>query len=622
MGKNTLHLAITTGSGRVRRSKGHAISLVGNSKIKDDLQADQIQLQTRHQRLLILFADLERAHDRYLTFYESSPVSYISLDQDASILGINLTGAELFSVARGEILGGSFTTFVTFWDLPRFRTLLRKAMKTTQQTSLDLTLQRRDGSTFQAQCDCVRAVCEGRDEIHLTLIDITERKRVEAEVKQLTFHDPLTSLPNRRLLLEHLQTALMRCARTEQLGAVFYIDLDDFKTLNHTYGHAVGDVLLQQVAERLTGCFRKEDMLARTGGDEFVVVAQNLGKNSNAARLKALKLGQKLLKSLSTPFMLMGHKHRISASVGVTLIRDTRWPVETLLKNADLALHSAKTAGRSKVHFFHPDMQAEVIARGLLDSDIRMGLHEKQFLLHYQRQVDQYGRTTGVEALIRWQHPERGLLLPAEFIPYAQEKGLIGLLGQQVLEAACTQLKRWNNLPHMATMSIAIKVSSSEFCQPEYVDRLLATVKRIGANASNLVLELTESVMFFSLDETLAKMVALKSHGVRFALDEFGVGYSSMAYLSRLPLDQLKMDRTFIRDLGRHASDVVVTHSIIALGQSLGLKVLAEGVETEEQRAFLLSHGCSAYQGLLFGGPGPAEEFSTSLSAVQFNCAS
>jgi diguanylate cyclase (GGDEF)-like protein/PAS domain S-box-containing protein len=621
MGKNTLHLATTTSSGGARRLTDHAISLLSDSR-KDDQQADQIQLQARHQRLLVLFADLERAHDRYLTFYESSPVSYLSLDQNATILGINLTGAELFSVTRGEVLGSSFTTYVTFWDLPRFRALLRKAAKTTQQTSLDLTLQRKDGSTFQAQCDCVRVVRDGRDEIYLTLIDITERKRVEAEVKQLAFHDSLTSLPNRRLLLEHLQTALMRCARTEQLGAVFYIDLDDFKTLNDTYGHALGDVLLQQVAKRLMLCFRKEDMLARTGGDEFVVVAQNLGKNSNAARLKALKLGQKLLKSLSAPFLLMGHKHRASASVGVTLIRDTRWPVETLLKNADLALYSAKSAGRNKVHFFHPDMQTEVTARGLLDVDIRIGLHEKQFFLHYQRQVDEHGRTTGAEALIRWQHPERGLLLPAEFLPYAQEKGLIGLLGQQVLETACHQLKRWNDLPDRTTMKIAIKVSSSEFCQPDYVERLLATVKRIGANASNMVVELTESVMFFSLDETLAKMTALKTHGIRFALDEFGVGYSSMAYLSRLPLDQLKIDQTFIRDIGKHAGDVAVAHSIIALGQSLGLEVLAEGVETEEQLAFLLSHGCSAYQGLLFGRPGPADELSPWLSTVQVTYAS
>jgi diguanylate cyclase (GGDEF)-like protein len=462
---------------------------------------------------------------------------------------------------------------------------------------------------------------EGAEVLNVKLqAEIQERQRAETAIEQLAFYDPLTDLPNRRLLMDRLHLALLACCRTMHRGAIFFIDLDQFKTLNDTQGHHLGDLLLQQVAHRLTTCVRACDTVARLGGDEFVVMIQELSEDPTVANSQAKKIGTKVLDALNEPYLLAGYEHRCTGSIGITLFGKDRESVEDLLKRADLAQYRAKKAGGSIIQFFDPEMQHTVTARAVLEADLRRGLREGQFLLHYQPQVDCEGHLTGAEALLRWQHPTRGLLSPAEFIVFAEGNGLIESIGLWVVEAACVQLMAWSLRPDTADLTLAINISAREFGHPRFVTRMLTIIDEVGADPRKLVLEFTERAMFGPIEETLAKMSALKARGVCFALDDFGIGFSSLACLKNLPLDQLKIDRSFVRDVLTNPSDAIIASAIIALGQSLGLAVIAEGVETEEQRQFLSHHGCHAYQGFLFGRPGSANDLSliaTAHSAVE-----
>jgi diguanylate cyclase (GGDEF)-like protein len=449
---------------------------------------------------------------------------------------------------------------------------------------------------------------EGMELLNVKLqAEIQERQRAEAVIEQLAFYDPLTDLPNRRLLMDRLHLASLACCRTMHRGAILFIDLDQFKTLNDTQGHHLGDLLLQQVAHRLTTCVRACDTVARLGGDEFVVMIQELSEDPSVANAQAKKIGTKVLDALNEPYLLAGYEHRCTGSIGITLFGKDRESVEDLLKRADLAQYRAKTAGGSTIQFFDPEMQHTVTARAVLEADLRRGLQEGQFLLHYQPQVDCDGHLTGTEALLRWEHPTRGLLSPAEFIVFAEGNGLIESIGLWVVEAACVQLMAWSLRPHTAHLTLAINISAREFGHPKFVTRMLTIIDEVGADPRKLVLEFTERAMFGPIEETLAKMSALKARGVCFALDDFGIGFSSLACLKSLPLDQLKIDRSFVRDVLTNPNDAIIVSAIIALGQNLGLAVIAEGVETEEQRQFLGRHGCHAYQGFLFGQPEPVE---------------
>jgi diguanylate cyclase (GGDEF)-like protein len=457
---------------------------------------------------------------------------------------------------------------------------------------------------------------EGMELLNVKLqAEIQERQRAEAVIEQLAFYDPLTDLPNRRLLMDRLHLASLACCRTMHRGAILFIDLDQFKTLNDTQGHHLGDLLLQQVAHRLSTCVRACDTVARLGGDEFVVMIQELSEDPTVANSQAKKIGTKVLDALNEPYLLAGYEHRCTGSIGITLFGKDRESVEDLLKRADLAQYRAKKAGGSIIQFFDPEMQHTVTARAALEADLRRGLQERQFRLHYQPQVDCEGHLTGAEALLRWQHPTRGLLSPAEFIVFAEGNGLIESIGLWVVEAACVQLMAWSHRPDTADLTLAINISAREFGHPKFVTRMLTIIDEVGADPRKLVLEFTERVMFGPVEETLAKMSALKARGVCFALDDFGIGFSSLACLKSLPLDQLKIDRSFVRDVLTNPSDAIIASAIIALGQSLGLAVIAEGVETEEQRQFLSHHGCHAYQGFLFGRPGPVDDLSLIATA-------
>jgi len=440
-----------------------------------------------------------------------------------------------------------------------------------------------------------------------TFVDVSERKAAEAEIEYLAFYDQLTRLPNRRLLLDRLQQALVASARSGSEGALLFIDLDNFKDLNDTLGHDKGDLLLKQVAERLSSCVREGDTVARIGGDEFVMMIEGLSCVPGEAAAQSKLIGEKVLRALNRPYPLANREHHSTPSIGVALFSDQKDNIDELLKRADLAMYKAKQAGRNTLCFFDPDMQAAVAARTAMESDMRIGLRDGQFLVHYQPQVNNRGELTGVEALLRWLHPALGSVPPSEFIPVAEASGLILSLGEWVLEAACRQIVAWSSEEATARLSVSINVSARQFRHPDFLDQILAAIDRTGARAENLKLELTESLLLSDVEDVITKMAALKACGVGFSLDDFGTGYSSLAYLKRLPFEQLKIDRSFVSDVVTNDNDAAITSAIVALARKLGLAVMAEGVETEEQRDFLVRQGCFTYQGYLFGRPVPIE---------------
>jgi diguanylate cyclase (GGDEF)-like protein/PAS domain S-box-containing protein len=456
-----------------------------------------------------------------------------------------------------------------------------------------------------------------------TLIDITVRKTAENEIRNLAFYDPLTRLPNRRLMQDRLQHALSSSVRHQRHGAMMLLDLDNFKTLNDTLGHAMGDQLLQEVAVRLSASIREGDTVARLGGDEFVVILEDLDQAGLAA-LQAESVAHKILTQLSAPYPLnvapLGspaqmRNHHCSASIGIALFREHPVSVEELVSRADTAMYQAKAAGRNTLRFFDPEMQAVVTARAALEADLREALQSRQFILHYQPQLTYQGQVTGVEALVRWQHPQRGLVSPAAFIAVAEETGLILPLGLWVLETACAQLARWASQPGLTHLTLAVNVSARQLHQTQFVEQVLAVLARHAIQPQHLKLELTESLLVDDVKDTIAKMMALKAHGVGFSLDDFGTGYSSLAYLKRLPLDQLKIDQSFVRDILTDPNDAAIAQMVIALGQSLGLTVIAEGVETLAQRDHLASLGCHDYQGYLYSQPLPVEALERFIKA-------
>ncbi|MWV17108.1 EAL domain-containing protein [Pseudomonas sp. L-22-4S-12] len=518
---------------------------------------------------------------------------------------------ELFGRSREEVLGHSDSAF---FDANTVDNLRRNDLRVLQQgervqieevnrnladnsehayLTVKLPLRRPDGTIY--------ALCG-------ISTDITEHKKNLEQIHQLAFFDPLTGLPNRRLLQDRLQHALAHHARSGEEGALLFIDLDNFKTLNDTLGHAMGDQLLQQVALRLRGLLREEDSLARLGGDEFVLMLERLSSTPAKALVEIETVANKLLGSLAEPYDLNGHEHSSTASIGVALFSDAHSTVEELLKRADLAMYEAKASGRNIVRFFNPQMQTAALARIRLETDLRHSIGERHFLLHYQPQVDHLGRLIGAEALVRWQHPQHGLIPPGEFIPLAESTDLILPLGRWILQAACEQLVAWSHDAELAELPLAVNVSARQLHHADFVSDVLAILKQTGANPARLELELTESHLASDIEEMIQRMLQLQAHGVRFSLDDFGTGYSSLSYLKRLPLTRLKIDRCFVRDLLSDPNDAAIVRAIVALAQSLDLQVLAEGVETAEQRDALLQIGCSLYQGYLFAKPGPAEQ--------------
>jgi diguanylate cyclase (GGDEF)-like protein/PAS domain S-box-containing protein len=442
-----------------------------------------------------------------------------------------------------------------------------------------------------------------------TLTDITMSRAASDEIKHLAFYDPLTQLPNRRLLLDRLNQALATSARSRRHGALLFLDLDYFKTLNDTLGHDVGDLLLQQVAERLTACIREGDTVARFGGDEFVMLLEDLSEIDIEAAAQTEAIGNKVLALLNQAFHLAAYEHHCTISIGATLFNGHEAVMDELLKQADIAMYQAKESGRNALSFFDHHMQELINAHVSLEQELRKAEALQQFELYYQVQVDQAGKALGAEALIRWHHPARGLVLPAEFIPLAEEGGLILAIGQWVLDAACAQLQKWQADAAMCHLTLSVNVSSKQIYKDDFVQQVQASVTRFNIDPKLLKLELTESMLVEGIDQVAATMSKLAENGIRFSLDDFGTGYSSLQYLKMLPLYQLKIDQSFVRDIAIDSSDRAIVRTIVAMAHSLDLGVIAEGVETAEQRTLLLNKGCKHFQGYLFSQPLPIAEF-------------
>ncbi len=435
--------------------------------------------------------------------------------------------------------------------------------------------------------------------------DITKRKQSEEAIQQLAFYDPLTGLPNRRLLQDRVQQSLGTLARSAKGAALMFIDVDNFKDINDTLGHDMGDALLQQMTQRMVQCVRAQDTLARQGGDEFVLLLVDLSANVEAAAGEAQSVGQKLLQRLHEPYQLSGKTQQVSVSIGVALADLAQPSRAELFKQADLAMYQAKAAGRNTLRFFNASMQAQVMARTSLEADLYRALAQHEFVLYYQPQVDAQGRCLGYEALLRWQHPVRGLVPPGEFIAATEACGIIVPLGRWILRTACLQLVAWAGSAPQNQWTVAVNVSALQFRQSDFVDQVQQVLALTGAHAQRLELELTESQLVDDVDAVIAKMDALRALGVRLSLDDFGTGYSSLAMLKRLPLNQLKIDQTFVRDMLDDPQDAAIIRAIVTMGDSLHLDVIAEGVELAAQRDALLALGCHHYQGYLFGRPTP-----------------
>lgn len=539
-------------------------------------------------------------------------------DADQVVLRINEAFTSITGYSAAEIIGKTPRFLRSGRHDRAFYSAMWASINSTGTWQGEIWDKRKSGEVFPEwiTITSVRSV-EGEVTNYVaTITDITERKAAESEIEYLAFYDQLTRLPNRRLLLDRLQQALAASARSGAEGALLFIDLDNFKDLNDTLGHEKGDLLLKLVAERLNLCVRDGDTVARLGGDEFVMMIEGLSSVPEEAAAQSKKIGEKVLTALNQPYPLADREHHSTPSIGVTLFSDQKDSIEELMKRADLAMYKAKQAGRNTLCFFDPHMQAAVVARTAMEADMRVGLRDGQFLLYYQPQVNHHVELTGVEALLRWQHPERGLVSPVEFIPVAEASGLILPLGQWVLETACRQLVSWSRGVETARLTVSVNVSARQFHHPAFVDRVLSVIEETGANPERLKLELTESLLLSDVDDVIDKMTALKDRGVGFSLDDFGTGYSSLAYLKRLPLDQLKIDQSFVSDIVTNGNDAAITSAIVALAHNLGLSVIAEGVETEAQCEHLARQGCHAYQGYLFGRPGSVELIEAMLGRV------
>ena len=585
--------------------------------------------------LIVVFEDVSERKKAEATLrklsqaIEQSPASIVITDRNGSIEYVNEAFVSNSGYSRAEALGQN----------PR----ILQSGKTPAQTFQVMWATLLAGGTWRGEL--INRRKDGREYIESAVIapvrqddgqvtnyvavkvDVTEHKAAEEEIQHLAFFDSLTGLPNRRHIIERIQQAIGASQRSGHFSAVMMLDIDHFKQINDTQGHAMGDRLLEQVGRRLKAAVRTEDVVARLGGDEFIIVTENIGSDEEMAALHAERVGAKVLAAMRLPVVLgeldehpdflnhshlideFTHSYRATVSLGLTLFRGEWVSAETLLKQADLAMYKAKEEGRNALRFFNPDMQRAIEERFALEESMRHALERGEFRLFYQPQVNLYGRVIGAEALVRWVDAQGAVRSPASFIPVAESSGLILPLGGWVLDTACAQLKAWEASPHTASLSVAVNVSARQFKADDFVVNVREIVESHAVNPRRLKLELTESMLVGDIDEVAARMKELAAIGIRFALDDFGTGYSSLAYLKRMPLDEIKVDQSFVRDIEHDQNDAAIVRAIIAMGESLDLNVIAEGVETEAQRAFLARNGCCAFQGYLFGRPTPAEHW-------------
>jgi len=553
---------------------------------------------------------LRQSEKKFATAFQFSPVaaSIATLDE-GRFIEANDKYERDFGWSRTELIGRT-TEDIALWPSIQIRQRWVEALQARGNiVDYETCWVHRNGTQRSISISGEVIEYDGKPCILAYITDITERKAAEEQIQKLAFFDSLTSLPNRRLLQNRLELAVASAQRHRRHGGLLFIDLDNFKTLNDTHGHSRGDLLLQQVAQRLNVCVREGDTVSRLGGDEFVVMLDNLSEDAMVAANQAEAVAEKIRSALDQNYYIADFQFHTSASIGITLFGEQGESIEEPLRRADTAMYQAKGAGRNTIRFFDPEMQAAVTALVQLEAELRHAVTQYQFLLVYQPQVNASGRVTGAEALVRWQHPQRGLVAPAEFVRLAEESDLIIPLGTWILETACGQLALWATLPAFAHLRVAVNVSARQFQQTDFVPQTLEILQRTGANPNRLKLELTESMLIDNVASITTKMDTLKSQGVTFSLDDFGTGYSSLSYLKKLPLDELKIDRSFVRDALVDPSDAAIARMVTVLAETLGFSVMAEGVETDAQRALLLGLGCRNFQGYFFSHPVPIAQF-------------
>jgi diguanylate cyclase (GGDEF)-like protein/PAS domain S-box-containing protein len=539
----------------------------------------------------------------------------IVTDADRKILRVNHAFTEITGYNKDEVIGQNPRILSSGRHEKHFYEEMWRSIQRTDKWEGEIWNRRKNGEIYPERL--VITAVKNHSGIIVnyvaTLADISVSRAASDEIRHLAFYDHLTRLPNRRLLIDRLRHALISSARSGKKGALLLLDLDNFKTLNDTLGHDIGDILLQQVALRTEACVRDGDTVARLGGDEFVFILENLSLSATDAATQTRAIAEKISASLNLPYQLASHIYQCTPSIGAVIFNGHEKSTDELFKQADIAMYQSKKDGRNLLRFFDSKMQNTINQRVLNESALRSALQENQLQLYYQIQVDQTGRATGAEALIRWIHPLQGMVSPANFIPLAEESGQIMPIGLWVLETACNQLQAWRANPLSRELVLAINVSPKQFHRANFASEVQAAIERAGINPNQLKLELTESMLFENIEVIIGAMKSLKEMGVRLSLDDFGTGYSSLQYLKRLPLNQLKIDQTFVRDIVSDSSDKAIVQTIIAMARNLNLGVIAEGVEDQHQHQHLLETGCTHFQGYLFGRPMPIQQFDELL---------
>lgn len=557
---------------------------------------------------------LRESEQRYRAAFMTSPDAVdITRMSDGQHLEINDGFVQMFGWSRDEVVGKSGLELGIWRDKPARDRMLAQLMATGQCHSQEQRLYHRDGRQLTVLMSISLFDFEGEPCMLFVTHDITAHRQAHEQIERLTFTDPLTGLPNRHQFMQLLEQAQQRCQNERHMGALLFLDLDDFRAVNDALGHAQGDALLRQVAERMRGALDGQGQAARLGSDEFMVLLENLPPVLVDAAQEAELRAQRLLDTLSQPFQLEGQEQHCGLSIGILVFGESHEDPMELLRKADLALNQAKEGGPGNVLFYEAQMLDQISSRARLQRSLREALQKQTFALHYQPQWAEGGTVVGVEALVRWRLEGHGMVSPVEFIPLAEKTGLILPLGRWILHTACLQLATWAQDPVRRHLTMAVNVSAGQFQQDDFVQQVREVLAETRAPAGQLKVELTESLMLHQIEDVIARMKDLRSLGVRFSLDDFGTGFSSLAYLKRLPLQQLKIDQSFVRDILQDPNDAVIAQTVIALGRSLGLEVMAEGVETAEQRDALTAWGCRYYQGYLLSRPLPIAELEAFL---------
>ncbi len=560
---------------------------------------------------------LAESENRFRQLFEQLPnIAVQGYNKDRKVIFWNIASEKLYGFSKEEALGANIDNLI----IPR--EILDQVVQAIDQwvargipiPASELALQHKDGSkVFVFSSHVMLNNALGEPELYCIDIDLSERLKAQAEIEQLAYFDELTKLPNRRLFLDRLNEEMVVVERHSICGAILYMDLDNFKTINDSLGHSFGDTVLQQVSQRIQGQIRSEDTLSRFGGDEFVILLKDLSENTKLAVNQAQFVAEKIQNTFSRPINADPHELYITLSIGISLFSGNNQSAAELLKQADTAMYRAKERDRNGIRFFESAMQVTANARLMLEKDLRLALLREEFFLSYQPQVNLTGKLIGVEALLRWKHPVRGIVFPGEFVSVAEETGIILQIGAWVLKTACEQLSYWEESYQDRAFHIAVNVSPHQFRMSDFVVQVEKEIERFGIDPTRLTLEVTESVVIDNIKDTVKKMHALKKRGICFSIDDFGTGYSSLNYLKRLPLNQLKIDQSFVRDINQDQNDEAIVETIITIAHILGLNVVAEGVEKQEQISFLIEKGCEIFQGYYFDEPLSSEQILEKL---------